>query len=40
MVLPNDDGKFILETNPSDETIGVVLTQFQTGVERVIAYDS
>ena len=32
MTFPTDDGEFILDTDASDETIGVVLTQIQTGV--------
>ena len=37
---PTDDRDFILDTYASDETIGMVLTQNQTGVEWVIAYGS
>ena len=40
MAFPTNDKKFILDTNASDETIGAVVTQIQTGVERVIAYGS
>ena len=38
MVFPSDDGKFILNTNASDETIGAVLTQIQAEVEIMIGY--
>ena len=34
------DGKLILDTNASDETIRVVLTQIQTVIGRVITYGS
>ena len=40
MAFPTDDGKFILDTNASDETIGALLTKIQAGVEKVIAYGS
>ena len=40
MASPTDDGKSILDTNASDETIGAVLTQIQGGVEKVTAYCS
>ena len=40
MAFPTDDGFFILNTDASDETIGAVLTQTQSGVEKVIAYSS
>ena len=35
-----NDGEFIVPTNVSDGTTGAVLTQIQTGVERVIVYGS
>ena len=34
MAFPTNDGEFILDTDASDETIGVMVTQIQTGVER------
>ena len=40
MAFPNDDGEFIRDTNTSDDTIGVMLTQIQIRVERVIVYSS
>ena len=40
MIFPTNDREFILDTDASDETIGVVLTQIQTRVEEVIAYCS
>ena len=40
MASPTDDGKFILDTNASDKTIGVILTRIQEGVEKVTAYCS
>ena len=40
MAFPTDDGKFILNTNVSDDTIWTVLTQIQGGVEKVITYGS
>ena len=40
MAFPTDDGFFILNTDVSDETISAVLTQTQSGVEKVIAYGS
>ena len=38
--MPNDEGKFILDTDASNRSIGGVLSQIQDGVERVIAYAS
>ena len=40
MAFPTDDGKFILNTNASDETTGAVLTQVQARGEKVTAYGS
>ena len=40
MAFPTDDGQFILDSDASDETIGAVLMQIQSGVEKVIAYGS
>ena len=40
MLLPVDDGLYILDTDVSLDTIGVVLSQVQGGRERVIAYGS
>ena len=40
MAFPTDDGKLILDTDASDETIGAVLSQIQAGVEKMIAYGS
>ena len=40
MAFLTDDGKFVLDTDTSDETIGAVLTQILVGVEKVIAYGS
>ena len=36
--LPRDDGLFVLDTDASEVTTGVVQSQVQDGVERVIAY--
>ena len=40
MAFPTNDGQFILDSDASDETIGAVLMQIQSGVEKVIAYGS
>ena len=40
MAFPTDDGKFILDTDTLDITIGTVLTQIQTRVEKVLSYGS
>ena len=40
MAFPTDGGFFILDTDASDETISAVLTQTQSGVEKVTAYSS
>ena len=38
--LPRDDGLFVLDTDASEVAMGVVLSQVQDGIERVIAYYS
>ena len=38
--LPRDEGKFILDTDASDCSIGAVLSQEQDGEEKVLAYAS
>ena len=38
--LPRDDDLFVLNTDSSEVSTGVVLSQVQDGVERVIAYYS
>ena len=40
MAFQTDDGQFILDSDASDETIGAVFMQIQSGVEKVIAYGS
>ena len=40
MGYPQDDGKFILDTDACDVSIRAVLSQMQDGRERVIAYAS
>ena len=40
IAFPTDDGQFILDSDASVETIGAVLMQIQSGVEKVIAYGS
>ena len=40
MAYPTDDGKVILDTDASMDTVGAVLLQVQDGVECVIAYGS
>ena len=40
MAFPTDNGEYTLDTDPSDEAIGAVLSQNQDGVQRVIAYGS
>ena len=37
---PNDQDKFILDTDASDKAMGPVLSQVQEEVERVVAYGS
>ena len=39
LALPHD-GLFVLDTDASDVAVGVVLSQVQDGIERVIAYYS
>ena len=38
--MPNDNDKFVLDTDASDVAIGAVLSQMQDGKKRVIAYTS
>lgn len=38
LALPNDEDTFILDTDAADASIGAVLSQVQSGQERVIAY--
>jgi len=40
LALPNDEGKFILDCDASDNAIGAVLSQVQNGEERPIFYAS
>jgi len=40
LVMPNDTGEFVIDTDASDKSIGAVLSQSQKGMERVIAYAS
>ena len=40
LAMPRDSGRFILDTDACDVSIGAVLSQEQDGVERVIAYSS
>ena len=40
MVYPADDGKFILDTDASLDTVRAVLSQVQDGVGHVTAYGS
>ena len=40
LAMPKDAGKFILDTDACEVSIGAVLSQVQDGVERVIAYSS
>ena len=37
---PQEEGRFILDTDASNEAIGAVLSQEQDGHERVLAYGS
>jgi hypothetical protein len=38
LAYPLNDGEYILDTDASDEAIGVVLSQIQNRTEKVIAY--
>ena len=40
LTYPNDQDKFILDTDASDKAMGAVLSQVQVEVERVVAYGS
>jgi len=40
LAMPTDTGRFVLDTDASDESIGAVLSQIQDGEEKVIAYAS
>jgi len=40
LVMPQDSGDYILDTDASDDAIGAVLSQVQDGQERVVAYAS
>ena len=40
LTYPNDQDKFILDTDASDKAMGAVLSQVQEEVERVVAYGS
>ena len=40
MAYPNDNDGFILDTDASLDTVGVVLSQVEDGVEHVITYGS
>ena len=40
LVHPQPEGKFILDTDASNEGIGTILSQVQDGQEKVIAYGS
>ena len=37
LAMPSDEGRYILDTDASDTSIGAVLSQVQNGEERVIA---
>jgi len=40
LAMPNDTEPFLLDTDACDVSIGAVLSQVQSGIERVIAYES
>ena len=40
LAYPTREGKFVLDTDASDHGIGAVLSQFQDGVEKPIAFAS
>ena len=40
LALPNDEGKYVIDTGASDFGLGTVLSQKQFGTEEVIAYAS
>ena len=40
LALPENEGSFVLDTDASDTGMGAVLSQKQSGVEKVIAYAS
>ena len=40
LALPHDDGLYVLDTDASEVAIGVVLSQVQGGIEKVVAYYS
>jgi len=40
LALPENDGTFLLDTDASDTGMGAVLSQLQSGEEKVIAYAS
>ena len=40
LTMPDDEGQYILDTDASDTSIGAVLSQVQSGEEKVVAYAS
>ena len=40
ITMPSDEGRYILDTDPSETSIGAIHLQFQNGEDRVIAYSS
>ena len=40
LAMPSDEGRYVLDTDASETSIGGVLSQVQNGEERVIAYAS